>query len=97
MKKNTTRDEFYNHELIQRNEKCSKCPHPSMKCLICGKAQDNIMNEYIAEIKILRDLISKRNYTKYYVNSQMKILIQEKVRFYEVTKKDKYPCPHSVV
>ena len=80
------KNDFYNKKSIRREERCGKCPHPSYKCLICGKAKDNIISEEKAEIAILKEYISKRNTVFLYERGNMEEMVKEKVKQYEATK-----------
>ncbi len=42
---------------IRLREKQSKCSHPSLKCSICGKYEDNLFNEQKEHIKILENIV----------------------------------------
>lgn len=73
-------------KLRRHIERTCGCSHPSLKCLVCSKAQDNIVNEYNAEIAILRNAISAEMYEKLYVDGDMAFLVQERIEKHDHTK-----------
>ena len=89
------KDEFFSQKEKRHNELCARCTHPSKKCLICGKAEDNLVNDHSAEIDFLKTLISKANYKKFYTKGEMEIMVKENVARYEETKRDLKLCMSS--
>lgn len=53
--------EFIDQKLAPLREKQWKCTHPSKKCLVCGLAEDNIINEHRAEIEVLYSIIAAQD------------------------------------
>ena len=89
--------------LIKHREDAHKCTHPSKKCLVCGKAEDNLYNEQKAEIEVLYAIIAIQdqvltNYHINHINTKTLILSgiidiwkHDKIRSYEQTKRAKFP------